>query len=108
MPAHKDSASHTCLPLPLPLLQLLLQRLMSSLWLPPTSILQWLEEHAQLRLSLLLTYLFGKSEMFVQLMRWSGNVARVSRGVVSQAWGVQLPPLLPVAMGPSCTARRCG
>ena len=58
-------------------LQLLLQRVMASMWLPPGAILQWLDMHSQFRLSILLTYLFGKSEAFVQLMRWAGNVARV-------------------------------
>jgi hypothetical protein len=50
---------------------------MASVWLPPASILLWLDQHAQFRLSILLTYLFGKSEAFVQLMRWGSNVARV-------------------------------
>lgn len=39
------------------------------MWLPPTAVLQWIEEHAQIRLSILLTYLFGKSEVFVFVMR---------------------------------------
>jgi len=34
-----------------------------SVWWPIRSVYQWIESHAQLRLSILLTYLFGKSEL---------------------------------------------
>lgn len=34
-----------------------------SVWWPILSVYQWIESHAQLRLSILLTYLFGKSEL---------------------------------------------
>ena len=54
-----------------------MQGLMASLWLPPAAVLEWLEAHTQIRLSILLTFLFGKSEAFVWVMRWAGNFARV-------------------------------
>ena len=85
---------------PLPAPQLLLQRLMSSMWLPPASILRWLEEHAQFRLSILLTYLFGKSEAFVQLVRWGGNVARVRPRPLRS-------PKLPCGAHPCCRFGPC-
>lgn len=53
----------------LPGLQSALSKLVESMWLPPTAVLQWIEEHAQIRLSILLTYLFGKSEVFVFVMK---------------------------------------
>lgn len=63
----------------LPGLQAALSKLVESMWLPPTSVLQWIEEHAQIRLSILLTYLFGKSELFVFVMKnasiWWKNVS---------------------------------
>lgn len=54
-----------------------LQRVISSLKLPGAAILEWLEGHAQLRLSILLTYLFGKSVLFTQLMRWLSLAIKV-------------------------------
>lgn len=65
---------------PIPRLQVVMQRLMSSLWLPPAAVLEWLEQHTQIRLSILLTYLFGKSEAFVWVVKWCHNFARVSDG----------------------------
>ena len=62
----------------LPGLQALLQGMMSGLWLPPAAVLAWVEAHTKLRLSILLTYLFGKSEALVVVVRWAGAVARVS------------------------------
>jgi hypothetical protein len=53
----------------LPGLQSALAKLVESMWLPPTAVLQWIEEHAQIRLSILLTYLFGKSEIWLLLMK---------------------------------------
>jgi hypothetical protein len=49
--------------------QTLMRSLAASLWLPPSSLLEWLEAHTQIRLSLLLTYMFGKSDFFVAMMR---------------------------------------
>lgn len=49
--------------------QTLMRSLAASLWLPPSSVFEWLEAHTQIRLSLLLTYVFGKSDFFVAMMR---------------------------------------
>eukprot|EP00890_Picochlorum_soloecismus_P003330 jgi/Picsp_1/3999/NSC_01511-R1_protein len=64
----------------LPGLQSMLARVVESLWLPPTAVMQWIEEHAQIRLSILLTYLFGKSEFFMYAMR---NVGRMWKSTQS-------------------------
>lgn len=32
-----------------PCLQVVMQRLMASLWLPPAAVLEWLEQHTQIR-----------------------------------------------------------
>lgn len=81
----------------LPGLQALLSRMVAGMWLPPAAVLQWIEEHAQIRLSLLLTYLFGKSEMFVYVVRVVGNLTRSSRAA--------LEPLI-TALGPPAAAMR--
>jgi len=36
-----------------------LRKVLGSFFLPSTAIFHWLEDHAQIRLSILLTYLFG-------------------------------------------------
>ena len=56
-----------------------LRRALGSFHLPGTAIVRWLDEHVQLRLSILLTYLFGKSVYAVQLLRWLGAMARYLR-----------------------------
>lgn len=60
----------------LPGLQLLLNKVAASVWLPPAAFLQWIETHAQIRLSILLTYMFGKSEMLVYILRMSSMTWR--------------------------------
>jgi hypothetical protein len=76
----------------LPGLQALLARAAASCWLPPAALLQWAEEHAQVRLSILLTYLFGKSELAVQVVRMGGNAARVARGAAQPLLDAAGPP----------------
>lgn len=46
-----------------------------SAYLPSTVILQWLDEHVSFRMSILFAYLFGKSEIAMQLLRWLGAAA---------------------------------
>lgn len=41
--------------------------------LPSTAIFHWLESHAQIRLSILLTYLFGESIFVVHVLTWLGR-----------------------------------
>lgn len=47
-----------------------LRKVLGSVFLPSTAIFHWLETHAQIRLSILLTYLFGESILFVHLLTW--------------------------------------
>jgi hypothetical protein len=77
----------------LPGLQNVLARAFSALWLP-AHIMDWLEAHTQIRLSILLTYLFGKSELFVLVMRWVSNAARLMRTAVQPVTQVIGPPLV--------------
>lgn len=143
------------LPAPCPaLLQVVMQRLMSSFWLPPTAVLEWLEQHTQIRwvlpagwrrlgsgsrrgwhahrdstahpwlagmqacigfhampslipspaclpacllilgrLSILLTYLFGKSEAFLWVMRRVSGIARAARTALQPVAAALGPPL---------------
>lgn len=55
-----------------PALQVL-RRVLGAMCLPSTAIFQWLENHAQIRLSILLTYLFGESIFVVHLLTWLGR-----------------------------------
>ena len=74
----------------LPGLQRLLRGVMASAWLPPTAVLEWLESHTQFRLSILLTYLVGKSEVVAVALRWAEKTARPAlrvRGLAGWAGG---------------------
>jgi len=72
------------------------------LHLPGATILRWLDSHVQLRLSILLTYLFGKSLYFAQLMRWAGGMLRYLR-IVAQPALMLLGMLQEVQFVPRCT-----
>lgn len=48
-------------------------QVLSSLSLPSSAIFAWLDSHVQVRLSILFAYLFGKSQLFMQLLRWLGH-----------------------------------
>lgn len=65
----------------LPGLQALLLRVLGGLWLPPVAILEWFEAHTRVRLSLLLTYVFGKSELFAYIIKACGETARMVRNL---------------------------
>lgn len=43
---------------------------MSSLSLPSAAILEWLDSHVQVRMSILFAYMFGKSQLAAQLLTW--------------------------------------
>lgn len=53
-------------------------QVLSSL-LVPSSFFAWLDSHVQVRLSILFAYLFGKSQLFMQLIRWLGHAWAVLR-----------------------------
>lgn len=78
----------------LPGLQEILAKVVGSLWLPPTAVLQWIEEHAQIRLSILLTYLFGKSEMLLFVMKHAGPWWRSVCALVEPLYGSTMGPIL--------------
>lgn len=76
-----------------PGLQVVMHRLMASVWLPPAAVLEWLEQHTQIRLSILLTYLFGQSKAFVWFMRWVQHFARIARAMLEPVSDMLGPPL---------------
>ena len=78
----------------LPGLQAVLSRMVAGLWLPPAAVLQWIEEHAQIRLSILLTYIFGKSEMMVYVVRMIGHAKRSFFEAMGPVWAAASPPLI--------------
>ena len=57
-------------------------RQLGSMYLPSSAILQWLDNHVSVRLSILLAYLFGKSELAVQLLRWLKTAGTVCRATL--------------------------
>jgi len=75
----------------LPGLQSMLARVVESLWLPPTAVMQWIEEHAQIRLSILLTYLFGKSEFFMYAMRNLGRMWKSTQSLIAPVTEILAP-----------------
>ena len=64
---------------------------------PITSAYRWIEAHAQLRLSILLTYLFGKSELFYSInmiaVQWFWYIFEPVRVVVMPVAYVLYAPL---------------
>lgn len=75
-----------------------------SVWWPIVSVYQWVESHAQIRLSILLTYLFGKSELFYSInmvaMQWFTYVFEPIRVVVMPfVWVLYAPLRLLYSLG---------
>lgn len=52
-----------------PFLNSAVKRLIDSISLPGADILEWWETHTPFRLSILLTYLFGNSPIFLQFLK---------------------------------------
>jgi hypothetical protein len=77
----------------LPGLQTVLSKMVAGMWLPPAAVLQWIEEHAQIRLSILLTYIFGKSEMFLYVVRMVGHAKRTILEAAGPVISTLAPPL---------------
>lgn len=46
------------------------------------AVRQWLDQHVSFRLSILFAYLFGKSELAVQLLKWLGAAGNVCRAML--------------------------
>ena len=80
----------------------MLRKVLGGLFLPSTAIFHWLEDHAQIRLSILLTYLFGESILFVHLLTWLDRAwtvagyAHPSASACQSVLGVPTCLLLPV------------
>ena len=68
-----------------------------SVWWPITSAYRWIESHAQLRLSIFLTYLFGKSELFYSFnmiaVQWFWYIFEPVRAVVMPVAYVLYAPM---------------
>ena len=74
----------------------MLSSLVNSLSLPSSVIFQWLDSHVQVRLSILCAYLFGKSQLFVQLLRWLGHAWALLRAALE-------PVISVLGYGPRCS-----
>ncbi|DBA96501.1 TPA: hypothetical protein ACH3X1_015380 [Trebouxia sp. C0004] len=73
-----------------------LRKVLGSFFLPSTAIFHWLEDHAQIRLSILLTYLFGESILFVHLLTWLDYAWNVAGRPIVELMG---PPLVVLGSG---------
>ncbi|KAL0054238.1 hypothetical protein WJX82_005935 [Trebouxia sp. C0006] len=73
-----------------------LRKVLGSFFLPSTAIFHWLEDHAQIRLSILLTYLFGESILFVHLLTWLDRAWTVAGRPIVEVMG---PPLVVLGSG---------
>ncbi|KAL0032280.1 hypothetical protein WJX79_002214 [Trebouxia sp. C0005] len=73
-----------------------LRKVLGSFFLPSTAIFHWLEDHAQIRLSILLTYLFGESILFVHLLTWLDRAWNVAGRPIVEVMG---PPLVVLGSG---------
>ena len=58
-----------------------------SLHLPSTAMMRWLDAHLTMRLSILCAFLFGKSQLAAQLLRWLGAAGAVLRTVLQPLLG---------------------
>ena len=58
-----------------------------SLHLPSTAMMRWLDTHLTMRLSILCAFLFGKSQLAAQLVRWLGAAGAVLRTVLQPVLG---------------------
>ncbi|EIE25633.1 hypothetical protein COCSUDRAFT_83640 [Coccomyxa subellipsoidea C-169] len=70
-----------------------LHKVLSSLSLPSSAIFAWLDSHVQVRLSILFAYLFGKSQLFMQLLRWLGHAWALLRTGLEPFVSFLGPPL---------------
>lgn len=74
-----------------PHVDMVLRKVLGSMFLPSTAIFHWLEDHTQIRLSILLTYLFGESILFVHLITWLDRAWNAAGRPIVQVLG---PPLI--------------
>lgn len=51
-------------------------------YFPIFAIRSWLDEHLSIRLSILFAYLFGKSELALQLLKWLGATGNVIKAAL--------------------------
>lgn len=57
-------------------------RKFGSTYFPLSAIRTWLDQHVSFRLSILFAYLFGKSELAVQLLKWLGAAGNIGRAML--------------------------
>ena len=68
-----------------------LSSIVGSLSLPSAAILDWLDSHVQVRLSILFAYMVGKSQLFAHLLTW-----------LAQTWAPMRAALDPLFMVLGC------
>ncbi|KAI8470479.1 MAG: hypothetical protein J3K34DRAFT_256674 [Monoraphidium minutum] len=60
--------------------------LVTRAFMPASYLFEWLELHTQMRLSILLTYLLGKSPLLVQALRLARSAAAVATEALQPVW----------------------
>ncbi|KAK9825452.1 hypothetical protein WJX81_002181 [Elliptochloris bilobata] len=81
-----------------PFLHQVLRNVVARMHLPAAAIFQWLDSSLKVRLSILCAYLFGKSALFVALLRWAGHAGALLRAAAQPLALVLGPPLQTVAL----------
>ncbi|CAL5219001.1 g756 [Coccomyxa viridis] len=79
-----------------PLFRKALSSIVGSLSLPSAAILEWLDSHVQVRMSILFAYMFGKSQLFAQLLTWLAQTWAPVWAALDPLFLVLGPPLLTV------------
>ncbi|GLC45031.1 hypothetical protein PLESTB_001461200 [Pleodorina starrii] len=68
-----------------PFLKQVITAVASRMYLPASELFEWLERHTQVRMSILLTYLFSKSPLLVSLMRALRSLAALLQQLLRPA-----------------------
>jgi len=76
----------------------------SSLSLPSAAILEWLDSHVQVRMSILFAYMFGKSQLFAQLLTWLAQTWAPVRAALDPLFVVLGCAAIPLTRYNSCCA----
>ena len=85
--------------------QQVVRGLMKSLRLPGLPLFRWLERHAALRMSILLTYLFGKSELATQMLQQLLLAFRILGRTLRPLFSFLQPALTAMQVGQLCNSK---
>ncbi|GFR43621.1 hypothetical protein Agub_g4720, partial [Astrephomene gubernaculifera] len=91
-----------------PFLKQVVTAVASRLYLPAAELFEWLERHTQIRMSILLTYLFSKSPLLVSLMRMLRSLAALLQQLLAPAAAALTSALQPLLVAAQAAAAGVG